>query len=237
LTELVQRSRREAAPVASELLASLRESAPAASKTSPLGPGPIRSKLARAAEEASAAVRPTASLGAELSPPPPDAAELQSGYHIQVASLRVKETADELAASLRKQGFRARSDPYGFSKADWWHVVRIGPFQTRVAAEGRRLQLGPVQRATAVVLPRARGKHHVQIASLQSNEQAIQLLERLQQRGHSARITTVGETGQGRWHCVRIGPFDSRQEAEDYRALLKAREDIDSQVVPFAPSE
>ncbi len=163
-----------------------------------------------------------------------DASDSEQGFHIQVASLKVKETAEGLAESLRKQGFRARSDPYGFSRSNWWHVVRIGPFSTRIAAEGRRLQLGPVQRATAVVLPRARGKYHVQVASLRSQEKAGELLEQLRQRGYLARITTVGRSGGERWHCVRIGPFDSRDEADEYRALLEAREGTQSEIVPFA---
>jgi cell division septation protein DedD len=150
-----------------------------------------------------------------------------------VASLRLKETAEHLAATLRRQGFRASSTPYGHSRAGWWHAVRIGPFPTRVDAEARRLMLGPTERSTAVVMPRARGKIHLQIASVKSMDQAKTLLDRLRRRGYAARITTVGKVGDDRWHCVRIGPLDTREEADDFRRLLAAREGLDSQVIPF----
>jgi cell division septation protein DedD len=199
---------------------------PSAASTQPAAAPPGATEAVPAASEATVEPAPLV-----------DASDLEQGFHIQVASLKVKETAERLAESLRKQGFRARSDPYGYSRSNWWHVVRIGPFSSRVAAEGRRLQLGPVQRATAVVLPRARGKYHVQVASLRSQEKAAELLDQLRQRGYLARITTVGRSGGERWHCVRVGPFDSRDEAAEYRALLEAREGTQSEIVPFSRDE
>ena len=251
LTKLVEKSASEAKGLAADARTSLDSLSVAASRLEPAEPeaaappngqapagrshsrpGPAKPEAAPTAPAAS----PDAKVAAATAEPAPliEATDLEQGFHIQVASLKVKETAERLAESLRKQGFRARSDPYGYSRSNWWHVVRIGPFTARIAAEGRRLQLGPVQRATAVVLPRAHGKYHVQVASLRSQEKAADLLEQLRQRGYRARITTVGRSGEERWHCVRIGPFDSREEAKEYRGLLEAREGIESEIVPFA---
>jgi cell division septation protein DedD len=260
LTNLVEKSTSEAQGFAADARTSLDATPVAASKVKPVDAAPTepsrdvlpKAKSSQPSESAQPHTAspqpvaapadvteavPAASEGAAEPAPLVEASDLEQGFHIQVASLKVKETAERLAESLRRQGFRARSDPYGYSRSDWWHVVRIGPFSSRIAAEGRRLQLGPVQRATAVVLPRARGKHHVQVASLRSQEKAAELLDQLRQRGYSARITTVGRSGGERWHCVRIGPFDSRDEAAEYRALLEAREGTQSEIVPFSRDE
>jgi len=175
--------------------------------------------------------------GEEGATPATEPSDPTEGYFIQVASLRLKETADDLAADLRKQGHPAQSVPYGQSGGKWWHVVRIGPFQTRVEAEARRLALDPVSRGSATVFPRARGHFHVQVASLRSRDRAVEVLNQLLQRGYVARVSAVQGADGGRWHCVRVGPLDSRSEAEQLRALLKSRDGVDGQVIPFGPPD
>ena len=38
-----------------------------------------------------------------------------------------------------------------------------------------------------------------------------------------------------RWYCVRIGPFDTRDQAVAYQKLVPDRPGIQSRVIPFEP--
>jgi len=166
---------------------------------------------------------------------PASAPDPVGSFFVQVASFEVKENAEALARELTRLGFGAHSEAYGGPGAGWWHVVRIGPFQSRAEAEARRLKLPPASSTAAFVLPRPSGIYHLQVASLKSAAKAEQLAGRLRRRGHHVRVTEVPHRGRGAWHCVRVGPFDSRDEAEGYRILFEAREGIGGRVIPFAP--
>jgi cell division septation protein DedD len=159
----------------------------------------------------------------------------QHGYLIQVASLTSETAASSLAAALERLGFRAKSSPYGLSRGKWWHVVRIGPFGDRVEAERRRLDLAREQRYRAKVIPHARGPFFVQVASLLSRDKARSLADRLGHQGHHARAVTVSTPEGKRWHSVRIGPFDTRDEASSYRDLLSEPERDGTVVIPYEP--
>ncbi len=161
---------------------------------------------------------------------PASASRPPASFQVQVASFEVKETAEALARELAGRGLSAHSEAYGGPQAGWWHVVRIGPLPSRVEAERLRLNLPAPESLAAFVLPRANGTYHLQVASLRSAPKAEALAARLRRRGHQARVTEA----QG-WHCVRVGPFDSRDEAEGYQTLFAAREGIESRVIPFVP--
>ena len=132
-------------------------------------------------------------------------------------------------------GFRAKSSPYGLSRGKWWHVVRIGPFGDRVDAERRRLDLAREQRYRAKVIPHARGPFFVQVASLLSRDKARSLAKRLGHQGHHARAVTVSTPEGKHWHGVRVGPFDTRDEASSYRDLLSEPERDGTVVIPYEP--
>jgi cell division septation protein DedD len=157
-------------------------------------------------------------------------------FFVQVASLRLMEAADQLSARLRTRGLSAEAVPYGASRGSYWYVVRIGPFATRVGAEVGRLDLDPVDRTSAEVIPRSRGPYHVQVIAAPSQAEAERVIEPLRRRGYRAQITAVAGPGPGRWHCVRLGPFDSRDEADAMRGVLEEREGLKSQVIPTGSS-
>jgi cell division septation protein DedD len=164
---------------------------------------------------------------------PAAAPEPEGSFFVQVASFEVKENAEARARELSKQGFGAHSEAYGGPEAGWWHVVRVGPFRSRAEAEELRLKLPPQDSTRAFVLPRPSGIYHLQVASLKSAAKAEQLAGRLRRRGHHVRVTEAPHRGQSPWHCVRVGPFDSRDEAEGYRILFEAREGLGARVIPF----
>jgi cell division septation protein DedD len=156
-------------------------------------------------------------------------------FHIQVASLRSKKRAELLGKRLRREGHRTSVEAVGLRDRGWWHSVRIGPFDTRIEAEIYRLEFEAPQGRDTVVVPRSKGPYHVQVASVRSKERAEKLAEKLRQRGHQARRQRGKARSKGAWHMVRIGPFDSRSEADAYRKYFTKREDQSAAVVPFEP--
>ena len=146
----------------------------------------------------------------------------QDGYWIQAASLRLKEKADRLAQKLSDKGYNAQSMAYGGPRAGWWHVVRIGPYVTRMEAEKARLAFVRAERMNTAVLPRAHGPYYVQIASLRSQGGANKEARRLQRLGHNAVVGTIKTKSRGTWFTLRVGPFDFESDAYGYQKLLEA---------------
>jgi cell division septation protein DedD len=176
--------------------------------TTPRSPTPSPTR-----EVLPAAYRPDAEGDAAPIERPEPATQLEepaetAGFSVQVASLPSRESAHRLAEQLVRRGLPARAAPYGFASGKWWHSVRLGPFSSRVEAERGRLALLPGEREGAVVLPRSRGAHFVQFASLRSRESAQKLASKLSGTGHLLRVDTVTLAHGEKWHCVRIGPFD-----------------------------
>jgi cell division septation protein DedD len=101
-----------------------------------------------------------------------------------------------------------------------------------VEAETTRLKLPVARRQNSYVLPRSNGVFHVQVASLESEVKAQQMATALAKRGHRTKVSVV-EEGAHTWHCVRIGPFDTRPEAEGYGSLVEQPPGTQSVVIPF----
>lgn len=155
-------------------------------------------------------------------------------YYVQLASYHAKEPADAQAADLEARGFKAQSAAYGGPEAGWWHAVRLGPFKERAEAEKQRFDLPVHERRSAYVLPRSNGKFHVQVASFAEREEAEQVAKTFRAQGHATKVTRVKMSGTY-WFCVRIGPFDTRDEATAYKALVADIPGSESTVIPFAP--
>lgn len=148
--------------------------------------------------------------------------DAQDGFWIQAASLRLKEKADRLAEKLRDKGYDAQSMAYGDRRAGWWHVVRIGPYFTRMEAEKARVAFARTERMNTAVLPRAHGPYYIQIASLRSKARADKEVRRLHRLGHNAVVGTINTKARGTWYTLRVGPFDFETDAYGYQKLLES---------------
>lgn len=155
-------------------------------------------------------------------------------FWIQLASLPLREKAERLAASLRKRGHNARAMAYGGPQAGWWHVVRLGPFDSRMAAETARLDFAQTERMKSEVVPRARGPFQIQLASVRAEKDAHSLATKLSRQGHAATVRTVAGS-RGTWYAVRVGPFDTEQDAAAYQKLLEERSNVSGDILPRKP--
>ena len=153
-------------------------------------------------------------------------------FYVQVASYKGKNDAAHYASTLSARGLPAESTGDPASAA--WHLVRLGPFPTRGDAEKARFELKLHERGKAYVVPRSNGKYHVQVGSFASRQQAETVAERFAAQGHATKISRI-KMGERRWHCARIGPFDTEQEAADYQELVKGVSGSESVVIPYGP--
>jgi cell division protein FtsN len=158
----------------------------------------------------------------------------EGAFYVQVASYRTKENADTRAEELKQRSMPAQSVAYGGPEAGWWHAVRLGPFKTRSEAEERRFDLERSERIHSYVLPRSNGKYHVQVASFSKSEDAEPVAQRFAAQGHQTKVSRVRMNGK-HWYCVRIGPFDSEEEAKGYQKLVDNVPGTKSTVIPFGP--
>ncbi len=199
---------------------------PAAEQAAPAAAAPV------SAEPSSEPAQPTPAAATEGVAP---IGEIGDGsFYVQLASYHTKETAEAHAARLAEQGLPAKTFAYGGPAAGWWHAVRMGPFKSRFEAEKSRFSLRPNERRDAYVLPRSNGKFHVQVASFAEREQADRIARRFTSLGHSTKVSRITMSGSA-WYCVRIGPFDTREEAENYKALVQDVPGSESTVIPFGP--
>jgi cell division protein FtsN len=169
----------------------------------------------------------------EADPGTPPSSETSDGaYFVRVASYKGDKDAAEYAATLSARGLPAQSssDPSGAA----WQLVRLGPFQNRGEAEKARFKLKLHEREKAYVVPRSNGKYHVQVGSFASLEEAGPVAKRFSTQGHATKISRI-KMGDRRWHCVRIGPFDTAEEAADYQELVKEISNTESVVIPYGP--
>ena len=148
-------------------------------------------------------------------------------FYVQVASFRQREAAERRAQALTANGQHATTVEEGR-----WHIVRLGPFAARADAEKQRLALAKNERLDAFVLPRSNGLYHVQVASFESKEVAERIAKSYSDAGHNTKVTRVRMAGRY-WHCVRIGPFDTREEALSYQKLVANKPGMESRVIPF----
>ncbi len=77
----------------------------------------------------------------------------------------------------------------------------------------------------------AEGGHEIQVASFRSPDDADGFVTELRKRGHRAYRQAAYVPERGLWHRVRIGPFKSRFEAQQYQQKLEAVERISTFLV------
>lgn len=66
--------------------------------------------------------------------------------------------------------------------------------------------------------------YQIQVASFKEQQDADAFVAELRKRGHAAFRQAAYVAGRGLWHRVRIGPFDSKYEANQYRTKFEGKE-------------
>lgn len=75
------------------------------------------------------------------------------------------------------------------------------------------------------------GRYTLQVISYQEAEEARVFARALRKRGHAAYVTTGTIEDRGVHWRVRIGPFETRQEAQHYRTTFEREEGMNTFIV------
>jgi len=82
------------------------------------------------------------------------------------------------------------------------------------------------QPSPAKISPAAKAKYTLQVAALNSSEEAKELVEKLKSKGYDAYAVTGTAAAKGALHRVRIGSFPSLQEARQFAVDFEKKEKI-----------
>jgi cell division septation protein DedD len=75
------------------------------------------------------------------------------------------------------------------------------------------------------------GRYTLQVISYRDAEEAQVFAIALRKRGHAAYVTTGNVEGRGTHWRVRIGPFETRQGAQDYRTTFEREEGMNTFII------
>ena len=75
------------------------------------------------------------------------------------------------------------------------------------------------------------GRYTLQVVSYDDPQEAQLFASALRKRGHSAYVTVGKVEGRGTHWRVRIGPFDTRQEAQSYRTTFEREEGMNTFII------
>jgi DedD protein len=100
-----------------------------------------------------------------------------------------------------------------------------------VAPSGIWKRMKQQEKPSAAAPHAADGEYSLQVSSYDSRAAADAFANALRARGHTAFVTTADVEGRGRYYRVRLGPFATRQRADEYRQEFEAREHMNTIVV------
>jgi len=100
-----------------------------------------------------------------------------------------------------------------------------------LAAATDPLVAGTVQKKSAASPAGREGLYTLQVISYADPQEAQVFASALRKRGHAAYVTAGVVEGRGTHWRVRIGPFDTRQEAQHYRTTFEREEGMNTFIV------
>lgn len=231
-------------------------SAPATSpepvaETAPALPEPVSPPAATppASEAAPAATSP-APVGATPPPaaakPPAPGTAADTRYFVHLGVYAEVANATELAASLKKGGQPAFTEPTRYQGKPAARV-RVGPYASRAAAESARLRIrelkpsvpgSVIQLASDVtadapasaLAPTRAGAWAVQLGAFKAQADANKLRDRLRGSGFASFVDKVESNGATLWR-VRAGPEVDRAAADTLRADIHERVKVEGIIV------
>jgi cell division septation protein DedD len=181
--------------------------------------------------------------------------DTDGAYTVQVASLDSESKAVKMADQLKSGGYPAYVHKVNV-KGKTYYRVKCGRFKDKKEAGDFKsllyqkekmkgfvtkgftdnVQLDTEKRKDLASLVReiksteTGGAYTVQVASLDSENKAVKMADRLKNRGHPAYVKKVNVKGKT-YYRVRCGRFSDKKEAGDYEMLLAKQEKIKGFVI------
>jgi cell division septation protein DedD len=184
-----------------------------------------------------------------------NATETVGTYTVQVASLESENKAVRMADRLKKRGYPAYIHEVSI-KDKTYYRVKCGKFNDRKEADDFKSLLAQKEKINGFVskeatkssqpdLKKERGQielkrdtsakeivgtYTVQVASLESENKAARMADRLKKIGYPAYVHKVDIAGKT-YYRVRCGRFKDKKDAADYEKLLARQETIKGFVI------
>lgn len=195
---------------------------------------------------------PTKSTGPKFTPPPmpitssrPPAATAEGGrYFVSLGAFANQNNVAQLRASLSAQGFAVVDDTVSIAGKPATRL-RVGPYAMRSDAEAMRQKItaarpdlkpsiseddaGAATAVTTASAPVGSG-FAVQVGAFKDQAEANKLREQLRAARFAAYVESL-RTEQGQLYRVRVGPEAERGNAEKLRDAIKARFNLNGNVV------
>jgi|GEM_PF-553233 len=165
-------------------------------------------------------------------------------YTVQVASLDSENTAAKMVARLEREGYPATLYKVNIKDRIYYRVTcgkfkdkkeagnfkrllyqkqKIKGFVTRDFTDNDQLNTKKRKELANLVneirSTETGGTYTVQVASLDSENKAVKMADRLKNRGHPAYVKKVNVKGKT-YYRVRCGRFSDKKEASEYEKLL-----------------
>ncbi len=96
--------------------------------------------------------------------------------------------------------------------------------QPRDSLTGMAAQAAKLPDEAALAPSGMDGGYQIQVASFKRQDEAEAFVQDLRKRGHRAFRQAAYVADRGLWHRVRIGPFRTRYEANEYRKKFEQTE-------------
>lgn len=176
-------------------------------------------------------------------------------YTVQVASLDSENKAVKMAGQLESKGYPAYVHKVNVKDKTYYRVTcgkfkdkkEAGDFKSLLYQKQQikgfvtkgftdNVQLDTKKRKELASLVReiksteTGGAYTLQVASLDSENEAVKMADRLKNRGHPAYVKKVNVKGKT-YYRVRCGRFSDKKEAGDYEMLLTKQEKIKGFVI------
>jgi len=112
-------------------------------------------------------------------------------------------------------------------------AVTAGPDRevVEMAAARDPLMAATVPEKTTSAPAGHEGRYTLQVISYRDPQEARIFADALRKRGHAAYVTTGTVEDRGTHWRVRIGPFETRQQAQDYRTTFEREEGMNTFIV------
>ena len=152
----------------------------------------------------------------------------------------VSETRPEVAAAMAAAAAElahldplTKKPPRSDIAAGLPASVTAGPDRkvVEMAAVRDPLVAATVPENTVSVPAGREGRYTLQVISYRDANEARVFASALRKRGHAAYVTTGTVEDRGTHWRVRIGPFESRQEAQSYRTTFEREEGMNTFIV------
>jgi cell division septation protein DedD len=110
-------------------------------------------------------------------------------------------------------------------------VTRPRDALTKAASAAAQIET-PAASSAESAPPGHEGGYQLQVSSFRTQGEAQGFADQLRARGHKAYVVEAHVPDRGTWFRVRIGPFQTKNAATQYRSGFEAREHVVPFIVP-----